>query len=79
MINQKSYNLGKEFADTIDVDVYHVGGRHCVSITWGENYFETDPYKNKEYALSEAKGYLEGMEQRLEAALNDINNRLGEI
>lgn len=66
------------FAESIDVEVYRKGENYHVSISWGENYYETDPYSRKDYALSEAKGYLEGLDLQLESALNDINRQLEE-
>lgn len=64
------------FVENLDVETYKQGSNYHVSISWGENYYETDPYNNKEYALSEAKGFLEGLELKLKAALENINQQL---
>ena len=76
MESQEHYNVGKMFAESIDVEVHRKGELYYACVTWGENYYETDPYKNRDYALSEAKGYLEGLAIKLEAELNNIDMQL---
>ena len=78
MKSQQHYNTGKMFAESIDVEIHRKGENYYVSISFGENYYETDPYSNRDYALSEAKGYLEGLDFQLESVLNDINRQLKE-
>ena len=78
MKSKSHYNTGKMFAESIDVEVHRKGEIYYVCISFGETYYETDPYSKRDYALSEAKGYLEGLDLQLENALNDINKQLEE-
>ena len=39
---QKCYNTGKMFAESIDVETHKIGELHYVCISWGDNYYETD-------------------------------------
>lgn len=78
-MSKSHYNAGKMFAEHLDVETCRNGNNYQVSISWGENYYETDPYSKKEYALSEAKGYLDGLEIKLKTALDDIGKQLEEV
>ena len=86
MESQEHKNVGKMFAESIDIEVHRKGELYyaCVTILERESPLalavgvcqETDPYKNRDYALSEAKGYLEGLAIKLEAELNNIDMQL---
>ena len=78
MKSKSHYNTGRMFAESIDVEMHRKGEKYFVCISFGETYYETDPYSNKDYALSEAKGYLEGLDFQLEGALDYINTLLEE-
>ena len=78
MKSKSHYNAGRMFAESIDVEVHGEGGKYYICISFGETYYETDTYSKRDYALSEAKGYLEGLDLQLENALNDINKQLEE-
>lgn len=76
MISKEHYNVGKMFAESIDIESHRKGDLHYVCIFWSENYYETDPYKEESYALSEAKGYLEGLKIKLDIELQNIEKQL---
>lgn len=75
---QEHYNKGKMFAKGIDVELCKKKDLHYVSISLDEEYYETDPYKNKDYALSEAKGYLEGLKTQICNELLNIERQLND-
>lgn len=56
-----------------DCDKFFVGVRI------GVEYFETDPYSRKDFALCEAKGWLEGVKAQIEGVLDAINKEIEEI
>ena len=62
--------------DIISVEVYERNGRFVAGVDYGEHYFETDPYKRRDYALCEAKGYLEGIKAQIDGWLEYIENEL---
>ena len=66
------------FAENIDVEIHRKGELYYVCISLGENYYETDPYKNRDYALSEAKGYLEGLKMKICDELLNIERQLND-
>ena len=70
---------GKKFAKKNIIDLEGLvsnKGRWYVGLYVGNEYYETDPYARKEYALSEAKGYLEGVKAHIENALKFIENEI---
>lgn len=78
MTSKKHYDKGKMFSNGVDVELCKKKDLHYVGISLGENYYETDPYKNKDYALSEAKGYLDGIRTVLCDKLLEIENQLND-
>ena len=78
MESQRHYSVGKMFAENIDVESHRKGDLHYVCISWGDNYYETDPYKEEFHALSEAKGYLEGLKIKLDIELQNIEKQLND-
>jgi hypothetical protein len=78
MRSQKCYNQGKMFAKGIDVELCKRKDLYYVSISLGEEYYETDPYQNKDYALSEAKGYLDGLKTQICNELLNIERQLND-
>ena len=76
MKSKEHYNKGKMFAKGIDVELCKEKDLHYVGISFGEEYYETDPYKNEDYALSEAKGYLDGLKMKLDIELQNIEKQL---
>lgn len=57
---EKARMLGRRFSRPVDFETSLVNNKWVMSVRFGENYYETDPYENKECALSEAKGYIDG-------------------
>ena len=47
-----------------------------VGVYIGDEYYETDPYSRKDYALCEAKGWLEGVKAQIEGVLDAINKEI---
>lgn len=78
MGSKEHYNKGKMFAKGINVELCKEKDLHYVSISLGEEYYETDPYKNKDYALSEANGYLEGLKTQICNELLNIERQLND-
>lgn len=76
MESQRHYSVGKMFAENIDIESHRKGDLHYVCISLGDNYYETDPYKEESFALSEAKGYLEGLKIKLDIELQNIEKQL---
>ena len=62
--------------DIISVEVYERNGRFVAGVDYGEQYYETDPYKRRDYALCEAKGYLEGIKAQIDGCLEYIDKEL---
>lgn len=79
-MNEKTYNLGKMFAPNLDIE--HVrraglnGPKHVVCVAWDEMYYETDAHDTKEAAMSEALGYLHGLEKELEAGIASVKQQM---
>ena len=63
---EKAKVLGRRFSRPVDFETSLVNNKWVTSISFGENYYETDPYEDKECALSEAKGYIDGYIANLE-------------
>ena len=81
-MNKKKQNAtdeGKKFASEVKLDTWHVsllGFKASVDI--GEDYYETDPYKSKDLALCEVKGFLEGVKAKIEGVLQSIEREINE-
>ncbi len=74
-----SINEGKKFASEVKLDTWHVsllGFKASVDI--GEDYYETGPYKSKDLALCEVKGFLEGVKAKIEGVLQSIEREINE-
>ena len=78
---EKYAKLGKGWCerDLVSIDGGEREGEFFVGVSVGEQYYETDPYSRKDYALSEAKGYLEGVRTQIDGILNYINKELENI
>lgn len=63
-------------------DVYvHVLEEYNVfkaSVSIGEDYHESDPYKSKDLALCEVKGFLEGVKAKIEGVIKSIERQINE-
>ena len=64
--------VGKDFASDINVDCWEIRGEFKAGVSIGEEYYESEPYKSKEVALCEIKGWLEGVQVKIEGTLNGL-------
>lgn len=76
---EKARRMGKGFAYEIDINLVNTDdGRYKGEITMDNQdfYYETDPYKDKECALAEAKGFLEGLRVQIDNYIERIDRVL---
>ncbi len=73
-----AYNMGKGFVCDVDVDVWEDYGKFKASINIGEESYISDPYKSKDLALCEVKGYLEGVKAKIEGLIQAIERQINE-
>lgn len=73
-----AYKVGKDFTSNVELDSYKTKEGHKASICIGEEYYETDPYKSKDLALCEVKGFLEGVKAKIEGVLQSIERQINE-
>ena len=59
---------------TIAVARDEQSGRWLGSISIGEEYYETDPYKDKECAIAELRGWWNGTKIKVEQYLKSVEN-----
>lgn len=78
MVNKKAQKQGKVFAPYITYAVAKnkESGKWLASVCIGEIYYETDPYKKKEGAVSELIGYLDALKEKTEEKINELNDIL---
>lgn len=57
---------------TIAVAKNEQSGRWLGSISIGEMYYETDPYKDKDSAVSELLGCLDALKENIEEKINEL-------
>lgn len=67
-MNEKAYKLGIHCSPCVTYAVARNehSGRWLASISIGEMYYETDPYKDKDGAVSELLGCLEALKEKIE-------------
>lgn len=65
--------------DIVSVEGGERQGEFFIGVTIGEQYYETDLYSRKDYALCEAKGYLEGVRTQIDGVLDNINKDIENI
>lgn len=78
-MKQQLIDCGKGWVErnTISVEVNeNKGNYYSVGINWGGDYYQTDPYKKRDHALCEAKGYLEGIKSQIDGCLEYIDKEL---
>lgn len=76
---EKARKLGRGFACEIDIDTLKTyDGKYKGVITMDNQdfYYETDPYKDKECALAEAMGLLEGLKVQINTYIERIDKVL---
>lgn len=73
-MNEKAYNLGIQCYPFVTYAVARNehSGRWIGSISIGEMYYETDPYKDKDGAVSELLGCLEALKEKTEQVINKL-------
>ena len=69
---------GKSFVkkDAIVAICSETGGNHLVNVVYGYRNFETDQYKKRKCALWEAKGFLQGLRERIDSYIEHIDMEL---
>ena len=74
----KHIKFGKGWCEhgLVSIDPYEHFGRTIIGVNIGEERFETDPYSRKDFALCEAKGWLEGVKAQIEGVLESINKEI---
>lgn len=70
------YGKGWVERNTISVEVNENEDYYSAGINWGNEYYPTDPYKKRDHALCEAKGYLEGLKSQIDGCLEYIDKEL---
>lgn len=70
------YGKGWMERDIFSVEVNEDKGEYVAGIYCGKQYYETDPYKRRDYALCEAKGCLEGIKAQIDGCLKYIDKEL---
>ena len=73
-MNEKAYKLGINYSPCVTYAVARneQSGRWLASISIGEMYYETDPYKDKDGAVSELLGCLEALKEKTEQVINEL-------
>lgn len=83
MKQDSSYKTGICFTSKVDCEVSAVNDEEDGRRKWwvgtvcvGEEYYETDWYKSKDYAVSEMIGYLEGLEVLIKKEIENLEGML---
>lgn len=73
-MNEKAYKLGIHCSPCVTYAVARNehSDRWLASISIGEMYYETDPYKDKDGAVSELLGCLESLKEKIEQVRNEV-------
>lgn len=64
--------IGKDFAPEVELDFYQTKEGHKATVSIGEEYYESDPYRSRDLALYEVKGLLESVKAKIEGTLQAI-------
>lgn len=67
-----AYNMGKGFVCDVGIDWWEDNCKFKASAHIGEEYYESAPYKFKDLALCEVKGWLEGVKAKIEGTIQSI-------
>lgn len=77
MVDKKAYV--NAFPAKIEWGVgQHKNGRWFGWIDFGEDYYETDPYKERSSAESELLGFFNGVDIKIDEAIKELKQRLEE-
>jgi len=73
-MNEKAHKLGIHCSPYVTYSVARNehSGRWLASISIGEMYYETGPYKDKDGAVSELLGCLEILKEKIEQVRNEV-------
>ena len=71
--NKEQY--GRDFAPDCDFKVYELNDNMDwgASVAIGDCYYETDPYKDKQDAIAEQRGYLLAIKEQIEKYLATLD------
>ena len=62
----------------VDVNVWEEYNVFKASVSIGEDYYKSGPYKSKDLALCEVKGWLEGVKAKIEGVIKTIERHINE-
>ncbi len=71
-MNEKAKKLGVMCSPNVIFDVGERDGKWVGSIDIGDYYYETDPYPEKEGAISELCGCLETLKLKTEQVIDEL-------
>ena len=73
-----SYKTGVESAAKVDCEVLQEKGtrKWFCAVSIGEEYYETDSYAKKEYAISEMLGYLDFMDLLIKTEIENLKKMI---
>lgn len=74
-----SYRTGHSLSTDVVVEPFEDGAFYKVSISVGDEYYESDPYTNPADALNEALGYLDGLQMHLRREHDRVKKLLKEL
>ena len=74
---EKAKKLGAMFSPHVSCCVGGRDGKWVGSFDIGDYYYETDPYPEKEGAISELCGCLETLKLKAEQAIDELNGLYG--
>lgn len=57
----------------------HENGKWFGWIDFGEDYYETNPYKERSSAESELLGFFNGVDIKIDEAIKELKQRLEEV
>lgn len=77
-MNKKAKTTGRMFSPGVSYEIVRneEDGEWFASISIGEMYYETDPYKDKDGAVSELLGCLDALKEKTEEKINELNDIL---
>ena len=78
MSDEATQTKGFLFSCEVDVNVWEEYNVFKASVSIGEDYYKSGPYKSKDLALCEVKGWLEGIKAEIEGVLQSIEREINE-
>ena len=77
-MNEKAKKTGVMFSPNVTFGVGERDGEWVGSINIGDYYYETDPYPEKEGAISELCGCLETLKLKTEQVIDELHGLYGD-